>query len=58
MGMLVDRVAAIFAGEPIDIYANPTHAPELLAAEHDKFWTPARLKKSAALIKLARQMTD
>ena len=45
MDMLVDRATAIFANEPIDIYVNPTYIPEQLAAEYDRLWTPARMKK-------------
>ena len=42
---LVDRAVGIFANEPIDIYVNPTYIPEQLAADYDRLWTPARMKK-------------
>ncbi len=45
MDTLVDRATAIFANEPIDIYVNPTYIPEQLAADYDRLWTPARMKK-------------
>ena len=45
MDTLVDRAVGIFADEPIDVYVNPTYIPEQLAAEYDRLWTPARMKK-------------
>jgi histidinol phosphatase-like PHP family hydrolase len=45
MDTLVDRAVGIFANEPIDIYVNPTYIPEQLAADYDRLWTPARMKK-------------
>jgi len=45
MDTLVDRAVGIFATEPIDIYVNPTYIPEQLAADYDRLWTPARMKK-------------
>jgi len=45
MDMLVDRALDIFAGEPIDIYVNPTYVPDQLATDYDRLWTPARMKK-------------
>jgi len=45
MDTLVDRAVGIFANEPIDIYVNSTYIPEQLAAEYDRLWTPARMKK-------------
>ena len=45
MDTLVDRATAIFANEPIDIYVNPTYIPEQLAAEYNRLWAPARMKK-------------
>jgi hypothetical protein len=45
MDTLVDRATGIFANEPIDIYVNPTYIPEQLAADYDRLWTPARMKK-------------
>ena len=45
MEMLVRRSTAIFADEPIDLYVNPTFLPELLAADYDALWTPARMAR-------------
>ncbi|MFO7692572.1 MAG: hypothetical protein R6V57_05760 [Vicinamibacterales bacterium] len=45
MDTLVDRALGIFANEPIDIYVNPTYIPDQLAAEYDRLWTPARMRK-------------
>ena len=45
MDTLVDRAAGIFAGEPIDLYVNPTYLPEQLAPDYDRLWTPARMKR-------------
>jgi hypothetical protein len=43
--MLVDRATGIFADEPVDLYVNPTFLPDQLAADYDKLWTPARIKR-------------
>lgn len=45
MDTLVDRATAIFANEPIDLYVNPTFLPAQLAADYDRLWTPARMKR-------------
>jgi hypothetical protein len=45
MEMLVSRATGIFANEPIDLYVNPTFLPELLAADYDALWTPARMAR-------------
>lgn len=45
MDMLVDRATGIFAGEPIDLYVNPTFLPGQLANDFDRLWTPARMKR-------------
>ncbi len=45
MELLVDRAVGIFAREPIDIYVNPTYIPDQLAAQYDRLWTPARMKR-------------
>jgi histidinol phosphatase-like PHP family hydrolase len=44
MDMLVARTLAILNEEPIDIYVNPTFLPEVIAAEYDQLWTPARMQ--------------
>lgn len=43
MELLVRTIVQIVSEEPIDIYVNPTYLPDVLAAEYDELWTPARL---------------
>jgi hypothetical protein len=45
MDTLVDRASGIFAGEPIDLYVNPTFLPGQLAGDYERLWTPARMKR-------------
>jgi histidinol phosphatase-like PHP family hydrolase len=45
MDMLVDRAVGILDHEPIDIHANPTVLPDVLAAEYDRLWTPERMQR-------------
>jgi hypothetical protein len=45
METLVDRTVGILEHEPIDIYANPTFLPALIAADFDKLWTEERMRK-------------
>lgn len=45
MDRLVEVIEKIFDEEPIDIYANPTFLPEVLAANYDNLWTPARMQR-------------
>ncbi len=45
METLVDRTVGILNNEPIDIYANPTFLPALLAADYDKLWTEERMRR-------------
>lgn len=45
MDMLVKRIVTIFENEPIDIYANSTFLPSVLAAEYDQLWTKERMLK-------------
>lgn len=45
MDTLVDRAAGIFATEPIDLYVNPTFLPEVIRADYDRLWTPARMRR-------------
>ncbi len=45
MEVLVDRTVQIIEREPIDIYVNPTFLPEAIAADYDKLWTEARMKR-------------
>ena len=45
MELLVRTIVGILNNEPIDIYANPTYLPRMLAAQYDQLWTPDRLGK-------------
>ncbi len=45
MDMCVERILSVLNHEPIDIYANPTFLPAVLAAEYDRLWTPERMEK-------------
>lgn len=45
MDHLTDTIVRILDEEPVDIYANPTFLPEVLAADHDTLWTPARMQR-------------
>lgn len=42
--ILVNRTGGILEREPVDIYANPTFLPNLIAADYDKLWTEERMK--------------
>lgn len=42
---LVERAVEILTREPVDIYVNPTFLPDVIAAEYDQLWTPARMQK-------------
>jgi hypothetical protein len=45
MDTLVDRAVGILEREPIDIYANPTFLPDVIAKDYDKLWTDERIRK-------------
>jgi histidinol phosphatase-like PHP family hydrolase len=45
MDTLVDRAVGILDHEPVDIYANPTFLPSVLAQDYETLWTPERRKK-------------
>ncbi len=48
MDMLVDRTVKILSTEPVNIYVNPTFLPAAIAADYDRLWTEARMKKVVA----------
>lgn len=48
MNELVDTIEWILNNEPIDIYANPTFLPAVIAAEYDTLWTPERMDRVIA----------
>lgn len=45
MDMLVTRIEEIFDREPVDIYANPTFLPDVIAADYDRLWTKERMER-------------
>jgi histidinol phosphatase-like PHP family hydrolase len=45
MDTLVARTVGILEHEPIDIYANPTFLPEVVARDYEQLWTEERRKK-------------
>jgi len=45
MEHLVDTIVKILNEEPVDIYANPTFLPEIIAQEYDSLWTPERMAR-------------
>jgi len=45
MDMYVNRILGVLNHEPIDIHANPTVLPDVLAADYDQLWTPERMQK-------------
>ncbi len=45
MDMYVDRILGVLQREPIDIYANPTFLPDVIAADYHRLWTAERMQK-------------
>jgi histidinol phosphatase-like PHP family hydrolase len=45
MDTLVDRAVGILSTEPVDIYANPTFLPDVLAKDYETLWTEGRRRK-------------
>ena len=45
MEMLVSRIVGILNHEPIDIHANPTFLPDVIARDYDRLWTPERMQR-------------
>jgi hypothetical protein len=45
MELLVRTIEDILRHEPIDIYANPTYLPDVIAADYDRLWTPERQRR-------------
>jgi hypothetical protein len=45
MDLLVSKIVGILETEPIDVYANPTFLPAVIAARYDALWTEARMAK-------------
>ena len=45
MDMLVDRTVGILNREPVDIWANPTYIPDVIASSYDQLWTGERMRR-------------
>jgi len=45
MERLVATIEGILDHEPVDIYANPTYLPKVIAADYDTLWTPERQQR-------------
>jgi len=45
MEVFVSRIVGILNHEPIDIHANPTFLPDVIAKDYDRLWTPDRMQK-------------
>jgi hypothetical protein len=45
MDMYVNRILGVLEHEPIDIHANPTFLPDVIAVDYDRLWTPERMQK-------------
>jgi len=48
MDTLVERTVGILEREPVDIYANPTFLPDVLAHDYEQLWSEERRKKVIA----------
>ena len=48
MGLLVSTIVEILDHEPVDIYANPTYLPDVIAGDYDDLWTPDRMERVVA----------
>jgi histidinol phosphatase-like PHP family hydrolase len=51
MDVIVEKIVGILEREPVDIYANPTFLPEVMAKDYDKLWTPQRMARVIAAAK-------
>jgi hypothetical protein len=45
MDLLVSKIVGILETEPIDVYANATYLPAVIAERYDTLWTEARMAK-------------
>ena len=45
MDILTDYIVKIIREEPINVYANATYLPDVIAGEYDKLWTEKRMEK-------------
>jgi histidinol phosphatase-like PHP family hydrolase len=51
MDVIVDATVGVLNSEPVDIYVNPTFLPDVMAADYDRLWTPARMDRVIAAAK-------
>jgi len=51
MDMLVGKIEAVMANEPVDIYVNPSFLPAKLAGDYDRLWTPERMDRVINVLK-------
>lgn len=51
MDMLVGKIEAVMANEPVDIYVNPSFLPAKIAADYDRLWTPERMDRVVKVLK-------
>jgi hypothetical protein len=61
MNTLVERAVGIFEHEAVDIYANPTYLPPVIAGNYDSLWTDERIQKlvkAAAANHVAIELND
>jgi hypothetical protein len=45
MDLYVDKIVGVIRDEPIDIYANPTFLPDVIASGYQELWTQERMSK-------------
>ncbi len=45
MDVIVDKIVGILEHEPVDIYANATFLPDVMAKDYDKLWTRQRMSR-------------
>jgi len=51
MDMLVGKIEAEMANEPVDIFVNPSFLPAKIAADYDRLWTPERMDRVVNVLK-------
>jgi hypothetical protein len=45
MDVIVNKIVGILEHEPIDIHANPTFLPDVMAKDYDRLWTAGRMAR-------------
>lgn len=51
MDMLVGKIEAVMANEPVDIFVNPSFLPAKIEADYDRLWTPERMDRVINVLK-------